>query len=126
MTKKVYVKGTFDTPEINFDPNMGKFQISGRSLPANSVAFYEPVIKRVHEYLEEPEDQSLFEFKMDFISSSSTKIFQDLFLELYEKMQKGYEIQVNWYYRLGDDDMKELGDELRQDTDLHVDFIAFE
>ena len=120
------IKGTYDTPAVEFDPKKGYFKLTGRSLPANSFAFYAPVINEVKEYLTNPQPKSVFEFKMDFISSSSTKIFQELFYVLDQAHNEGHNILVNWYYKFGDDDMKELGDDLRMETKFPFEFIAFE
>ena len=127
MSKKNKIEGTYDTPSVYFEPNEGFLNISGRSLPANTFEFYSPIIKTVTDYLEKPDCPSTtVEFKMDFISSSSTKVFQELFFHLHEAHQKGIEIKINWYYKLGDDDMKELGDELRLDSDMELEFIVYE
>jgi len=120
------IKGTYDTPAVEFDPEKGAFRISGRSLPANSFAFYSPILNVLKEYLKDPLPKSVFDFKMDFISSSSTKIFQELFYELDQTSKNGHDILVNWYYKFGDDDMKELGDDLRMDTKFPFEYIAFE
>lgn len=126
MGSALKIRGTYDTPEIDLDPEAGKLSIKGRSLPANSFAFYAPVIQEIKEYLQNPKESSQFDFKMDFISSSSTKIFQELFHELEQAHQKGIKILANWYYKFGDDDMKELGDDLRMDTTFPFEFIAYE
>lgn len=120
------IKGTYDTPAIEFDPGKGEFRISGRSLPANSFAFYSPVLNELKEYLKDPQPKTVFDFKMDFISSSSTKIFQELFYEIEQASNAGHNIIVNWYYKFGDEDMRELGDDLRMDTKFPFEYIAFE
>ena len=119
------INGTYDTPAVEFDPDQGKFTISGRSLPANSFGFYAPVLTAVKEYLDDPQPETQFDFKMDFISSSSTKIFQEMFFELEQAHQQGKKVLVNWYYKFGDDDMKELGDDLRMDTHFPFEYIAY-
>lgn len=126
MSTVINIKGTYDTPAIEFDPEKGLFTIKGRSLPSNSFAFYAPVLEKVKEYLNQPKDDSRFDFRMDFISSSSTKVFQELFYEFEQAHKKGTKLLVNWYYKFGDDDMKELGDDLRMDTSFPFEFIAYE
>ncbi len=126
MSEIIKLKGTYDTPAIHFNPDEGVFSISGRSLPASAFDFYSPILNAVIKYLENPQASSKFEFKMDFVSSSSTKVFQELFHQLEQVHQKGSKVQVNWYYKFGDDDMKELGDDLRQDSNLPFEFITYE
>ena len=126
MSKSIKLKGSYDTPAIEFIPKKGSFKISGRSLPANSFDFYSPILDKVLEYVRNPGSTIKFEFKMDFINSSSARIFQELFYELEQLCKKGAIVEVNWFYRFGDEDMKELGDDLRQDTNFPFSFIAYE
>ena len=125
MSNILSINGTYDTPEILFDPNKGIFKISGRSLPSNSYDFYKHLIDTLHKYFENPQPESEFEFKMDFISSSTTKIFQDLMVEIDEVYKKGFSVNVKWYYKFADDDMKELGDELRYDLSFPFEFVMY-
>lgn len=126
MSKNIKLKGSYDTPAIEFNPKKSVFCISGRSLPANSFDFYSPIFENVMEYVKIPGNKIKFEFKMDFINSSSARIFQELFYELEQLCKKGAVVEVNWFYRFGDEDMKELGDDLRQDTNFPFAFIAYE
>lgn len=126
MSVKMKIIGTYDTPDIVFEPEQGIFEISGRSLPSNTYEFYTPVMNELMRYTENPKASSLFKFKMDFISSSSTKIFQQIFHELDKLHERGFKVVVNWYYKFGDDDMKELGDDLRLDSKVPCEFIAYE
>lgn len=126
MSIAINIRGTYDTPQVKFDSESGKFEITGRSLPANSFQFYEPILNALADYIKDAKSAIQFDFKMDFISSSSTKIFQELFFKLEQAFDDGMKVQVNWYYKMGDDDMKELGDDLRLDTNFPFEFIAFE
>ncbi len=126
MNTTLKIKGTYDTPVVDFDPEKGIFKISGRSLPASSFDFYSPVLDEITNYMKSPKPITKFEFKMEFISSSSTKIFQEIFYKLDKAHQKGTEVLIKWFYKFGDDDMKELGDDLRMDTSFPFEFVAFE
>ena len=42
--KELVIKGEAKTPTINFNFLSGELLISGRSIPENSVEFYEPII----------------------------------------------------------------------------------
>lgn len=122
---KLQVKGTFDTPQIDFDMETGKFEMSGRSLPANVHEFYSPIIKELLTYYENPKENTLFTFKMDFVNSSSSKIFQDILNGLNGVVDAGKTVKVNWFYKFGDDDMKELGEDLCLDAKFEIEYIVF-
>jgi hypothetical protein len=126
MSEVIHKAGTYDTPTIKFDPGKGSFNMSGRSLPVNTFEFYQPILDAVTEYLENPLEESTFEFKMDFINSSSTKVLLEMFHQIQKAHKKGKKVQVNWYYKFGDEDMKELGDDLRMDISFPFEFIAYE
>lgn len=126
MSEIINIAGTYDTPTIEFDPDKGIFTMSGRSLPANTFGFYKPVLDAVIDYLKKPLESSTFNFKMDFINSSSTKVLQELFYQIEQVHNKGEKVQVNWYYKFGDEDLKELGDDLRMDITFPFEFIAYE
>ena len=121
---KLQIKGTFDTPQIDFDPASGTFEMSGRSLPANVHEFYSPIVKEVFTYFENPEDDTVFTFRMDFVNSSSSKIFQDILNGLNELVDAGKTVKVNWFYKFGDDDMHELGEDLCLDAKFEVEYIV--
>lgn len=120
------LEGTYDSPDLDFNLEKGIFKITGRSLPANSFDFYTPILVEIINYLEAPKPETHFEFKMDFISSSSTKIFQEIFYKLDKVHKNGTDVRVKWFYKFGDDDMKELGDDLRLDTHFPFEFVTFE
>lgn len=106
MCNSIKLKGSYDTPEIQFIPNKALFSINGRSLPANSFNFYSPILDNVLDYIRKPVNTIKFEFKMDFINSFTARIFQELFYELEQYFKKEVKVEVSWYYRLGDEDMK--------------------
>ena len=41
---KISIEGTPKTPGIKLDPEAGIIEISGRSIPENSIEFYKPVM----------------------------------------------------------------------------------
>ena len=121
----MHIKGTFDTPEIVFDTKTGIFEMSGRSLPANVHEFYSPIVKEVFDYFDAPAEETTFTFKMDFVNSSSSKIIQDIFNGLNELHKYGKTVKVNWFYKFGDDDMKELGEDLCIDSSFPIEYVVF-
>ncbi len=117
------IEKTKDTPFVCFDKGSNRFEISGASLPANIFEFYNPVLDWLNEYCESPNDESNLKLKFEYLNSSSTKMMLNI-LQVFDKiMQKGFKIIVNWYYELGDEEMKEMGDEFASSCDLPFNFI---
>jgi len=95
---------TDDTPGVIFDKAKGIFEISGRSLPEDSVEFFHSVFQWITQYQKEPNPTTQFVFKLEYANTASSKMIQDVLLAL-EKI-KG--MKISWCYYEGDEDMEEI------------------
>ena len=102
------IEETEDTPKVVLDSENNVFSISGRSLPEDSVAFYEPVFNWLQQYTEIAEKDLDFEFFMEYFNTSSAKQFAKIFL-LLEKLNEKVFVQVIWKCRKDDVDMASSG-----------------
>lgn len=109
---------TDDTPEIIFDKLKGVFEISGRSLPEDSVEFFKPVFQWLKQYLADPNPTTLFVFKLEYVNTASSKMVQDILTTL-EKI-KG--MKVVWYYYADDEDMEDMGHELSELVEIPFEY----
>lgn len=112
---------TDDTPEVIFDRVKGIFEMSGRSLPEDSVAFYAPVFSWLKHYGAEPNPTTEFVFKLEYTNTASSKMVQDI-LSALEKI-KG--VTIVWYYLTGDEDMESMGHELSELVEIPFQFKAY-
>jgi hypothetical protein len=103
--QNLFIEGTDTTPLIDFYTN-GKLLIKGRSLPEDVHKFYEPVFFWVKELESET---VIFDVKMEYINTSSTKKILNLLIEL-ENNPKINNIEINWFYEFDDLDMLDLGE----------------
>lgn len=99
---------TEETPEICLDAENNRFFIGGRSLPEDSIAFYEPVFRWLEQFTEVAENDVDFEFFMEYYNTSSSKQLAKIFL-LLEKLNEKVFVQVIWKYHAGDQDMMASG-----------------
>ncbi|MCK5536352.1 MAG: DUF1987 domain-containing protein, partial [Bacteroidales bacterium] len=67
------IEATGDTPLINFNIQDNTFVIAEKSLPANAVEFFDPIISWISDYLIKPNDNTCFDFKLDYFNTSSSK-----------------------------------------------------
>ena len=58
------IEESFRTPKVELDPSAGKFVFSGRSLPEDPNEFYDPVIKWMEKYIQNPTANAEFEFRI--------------------------------------------------------------
>lgn len=109
------IPATEETPLVHLDKDNNIFVISGNSYPEDSTAFYKPVIQWITEFVKDPGPSVKFEFSFVYFNSSSYKAIYDILLLLSEmQITKGVELKVNWLYKEGDLDIREIGEGLAE------------
>ena len=121
----INLKGTYDTPSVTLDPENGHFEISGRSYPEDTAEFYIPILEWLSNYIQHPNKETNFVFKLDYFNSSSYKPFLDMFLKLAEAREKGHNVSIEWYYKEGDWDIKEAGEEFSEIVEVPFEYNSF-
>lgn len=123
---KFNLKGTDSTPKILFDKESGKFEITGRSFPEESRSFYAPVFKWLEEYAQNPNEETFFEFKMDYFNSSSSLIILEILNVLDAIYKKDKKVTISWNYLEIDEDMQEAGEEYSELVSIPFEYHALE
>jgi hypothetical protein len=100
--------GTPKTPEINFDGS-GELLLKGRSIPENSVEYYEPLMSWIEGYGNAPKSETIVKVQLEYFNTSSSKCILDVFKKL--ESISGSDVQIKWYYEEDDEDMLEAGEE---------------
>lgn len=120
------IKGSTYIPTVNFDAQSGVLEISGESYHEYTIEFFQPIFEWLNNFLVEPNRSFVFNFKMTYFNTSSSRRFLEVFdlLETYSKNKNG-KVEVNWYYKEGDLDMLESGEEYADDVDLKFNFISY-
>jgi len=121
----INLKATYDTPLVNFDPESGVLEISGRSYPEDTAEFYIPILEWLQNYLKNPKENTKFIFKLDYFNSSSYKPFLDILLKLADAKEGGHNAVVEWYYKDGDWDIKEAGEEFAEIANVPFSYTSF-
>lgn len=120
------LKPTEDTPGVILDKDNGKFEMSGRSLPEDVNAFYDPIISWIEEYAENPNPKTEFVFKMDYFNTASSKILLDILLTIAEIKEAGNDLNIKWIYKSYDTDMKDAGEEYQEIAEVNFEMIETE
>ncbi|NJK87466.1 MAG: DUF1987 domain-containing protein [Bacteroidales bacterium] len=108
---QLVIEGTAETPFINFDSNVNKFEITGASLPPNIFDFYQPVLEWFRNYSKQPNKDTNLELRFEYLNSSSTKMIMTIISVLEEIENNGMKVGVTWFYEFGDQEMKEMGED---------------
>jgi len=113
MMQAIKIQGTDDTPKVILDPNPENpvFEISGRSLPEDVVAFYEPILEWLDEYAQDPLEKTIFNFKLEYFNTASSKLLLDILLKLEDMYDDQKDVLVRWHFPEDDEDMEEAGEE---------------
>lgn len=122
MIEDLIISGTNKTPEVKLSAGKGVIEISGKSIPENSVEFYQPIFNWMEAYSENPLAKTETRIILEYFNTSSSKCLLDVLrkLEALKKSGKS-DVVVKWHYETDDEDMMEAG----QDYDALVD-LPFE
>ena len=118
-----FIKESEDLPGIKIDPNAGKLEFVGKSLPEDPTAFYIPVEEAVSEYIKSPKPTTTIELRLEYLNSSSQKRILEI-LSLFEKIiNDKTKVYINWYYPGEDEDILEEGRDIAKILKLQVNLI---
>ncbi len=121
----IKIAGTEDTPTIHLDLENDILEISGRSLPEDVANFYEPVLTWLDEYSKSPKPKTIFNFKLVYFNTASSKMLLDILMKLEDIHADGNEVLINWHYPEDDEDMEEAGEEYADIVDVPFEKIAY-
>jgi hypothetical protein len=120
----IKIMGTDDTPTVMLDAANNIFEISGRSLPEDVTAFYSPIISWMETYNQKPLAKTVFNFKLVYFNTASSKMLLDILMKLEELHNAGKEVLVKWHFAEDDEDMKEAGEEYADIVDVPFEQIS--
>lgn len=108
--KKLQLLKTQNTPAVLFDSETGKFSLEGRSIPENPGEFFEPMVKWLSEYFENPAPRTELNINLDYVNSGSSKYLLGVFRILKKHYLDGADVVVNWYFEEDDEAIESLGE----------------
>jgi hypothetical protein len=121
----IKIQGSEDTPKIILDAASEILEISGRSLPEDVSSFYEPVLNWLDEYAGHPNKKTVFNFKLTYFNTASSKLLLDILMRLEDMHENGHEVLIRWHYPEDDEDMAEAGEEYADIVDVPFEQVAY-
>lgn len=112
------------TPGISFESESGKLEIRGKSIPENSLEFYQPLYEWLDEYIEAPNDKTIVSVRLDYFNTSSSKCILDILKRVDKLEDKGFDVLIKWYYDEEDEDMMEAGEDYSDLLDAPFELIS--
>ncbi|HDP75862.1 MAG TPA: DUF1987 domain-containing protein [Bacteroidales bacterium] len=116
---------TSDTPEVTLDKERGRFEFYGKIMPENPTEFFEPIIKWFHDYIKEPNQETILAFKLDYFNTAASKKIIEILSLLHNLKKENKTVQVNWYYKNIDEDMLEVGETFSEIIHIPFNFYPY-
>ena len=126
MPEPLILQGTNITPNINFNPSINFYEISGYSMPENAHNFYARIIDWLYDNIDQLNTPVELNLKYTFISTSTLKALMELFkaMEEINSVEKD-RIKIIWCYDEDDEDMQEKGEEFIEIVDVPFELKAY-
>ena len=112
-------------PGIILDKQSGKFEIWGKTCPEDAVAFYEPVFDWLDEYVDDPLEKTVFDFRLTYFNTVSSKILMMIMMRLEEMKESGGDVKIRWFYPEEDDDLEEAGVDFSGILEIDFEMIPY-
>lgn len=122
--KALEIQATADTPKVILDKDKNYFEISGLSLPEDAIEFYKPIMAWLEDYADSPNNDTIFNLKLEYFNTASSKQIIQLLLFL-EKLNSKTEVKIRWHYKDIDEDMHDLGEEYSEIIKVNFDLVEY-
>ncbi len=123
-------KGTNVSPEVLFDPEALKFEVSGYSRPENVRDFYMPLLNWLEQFVKDLMERKpsisrpiAFNFRLVYFNSSSAKFMFDMVSIINEIHKNKFPVVINWYFDEEDEELREAGEELSEMANFPFSYI---
>ncbi len=104
MLKPLHIIATQSNPEVLLDKENNLFLIKGDILPEDSFEFFNPIFKWLSQYKNDPNPETIIEFDISIINTSSTRRLVTFFQILEKFANETSKVTIKWIY-LSDDEI---------------------
>ncbi len=124
--KRIHIEEVGYTPGIILDSNKNIFEMTGKACPEDAIGFYEPIIGWIDDYSLSPNEKTIFEFKLSYYNTSSSKAILKIMQQLENLNKKGCEVLIKWYYYEDDEELLIAGEDYSEIIDLPFELIELD
>ena len=111
---KLFLKSTYTTPTVDFDPDKGLFQMEGRVIPEDAEGFFSQIISWIDNYSPDKQKALTLRFCLYYYNTSSSKRVFDIMRRFDELLNKGCNVTIRWEYEEGDEDAMKDGQDYKR------------
>lgn len=120
----IFIEATQDTPSIILNRDTGTFIIAERSYPEDAYEFYIPVLDWIERYCKVANETTVFDFKLDYFNTTSSKQIFKIML-LLEELSKNKKVFIRWHYKTPDREMRTHGEIFSKIINAPFELIEF-
>ena len=113
MLSRIEIGGTEQTPHVILDKEESIFKMEGFSFPDTPFVFYADLIDWFKEYCQAPNEETHFVFAFLYVNSTSVKFIHDMLKRMDALIAEGRKARVTWMINPDDEDIEQLGQELK-------------
>lgn len=121
----LFLKKTFNSPEVEFIANTGELSMEGRSIPEDPGEFFERLIDWINEYFLSPAETTVFSIKLEYINSGSSKYMLELLRIMKINHDSGKDVKIKWFFEEGDESIEELGTHYENTIQIPFEHIEY-
>ena len=122
--ESLIIEAEQDTPSVIFDKGTNTFMIANRSYPEDAIEFYRPVLGWLRNYLNEPNQKTIFDFKLDYFNTTSSKQIFKMML-LLEQLSRTHDVIIRWHFKKYDKELQNHGEIFSKIINVKFELIDF-
>ncbi len=122
--RNLIIEPTSKTPKVILNADINVFELSGRSIPEDSVGFYRKIIDWIDDYAKSPNPKTVFKFQLEYFNTSSSKCLLDVFRKLEKMYKSGHQVELTWCYDADDEDMEETGEDYKALIEVPFELVS--
>ncbi len=118
--KNLEIEPKFNTPYIDFNAGSGYLLMKGRSIPEDPESFFGPILTWLDEYFKETKQETVLEFRLEYVNSGSSKYILELLRRLHKLVAAGKPIKIIWCFETDDESIEDLGEHYKHTVDIPI------
>ncbi|MFO7932732.1 MAG: SiaC family regulatory phosphoprotein [Bacteroidales bacterium] len=104
----------------------GYFKLSGNSILSDPRKFFKPIVEWVDSYLQDPEDVTTIDLKLEYVDTASVQSVFDIMRMFKVLQEQKKELVVNFYFEFDDPELLELGEIMEGRLGIKFNFIEYQ
>ena len=124
--KRIHIEEVGYTPGVILDAKKNILEMTGKACPEDAIGFYEPIIEWLDQYSINPNNETVFEFKLSYYNTASSKAILKIMQQMEKLREKGVDVKIKWYYYEDDEELLIAGEDYSEIIKLPFELIEIE